>query len=245
MFEPIDLALVVLGLLLVITGTALLLRRPKRPRPAEYEAVPVLSAVERSFLGRLETAAGAELRILVKVGLPALLVPASGLRSKRQRLLALRLQPHRIDFLLCRAADLTVHSAISLCGEAKTRQELQQLLTVVDIPCLSFPPDDLPSLEELRARLAALNTASAPDSGDWALGTAEWLGLEQEADEWQIVQPRRPPAPAKPADASILCPECGSAMIRRRMARGPHAGGEFWVCPNYPDCRRMIPTLGN
>jgi len=34
-----------------------------------------------------------------------------------------------------------------------------------------------------------------------------------------------------------LCPACGASMIRRTAKRGANAGGQFWGCSNYPDCR--------
>jgi restriction system protein len=34
-----------------------------------------------------------------------------------------------------------------------------------------------------------------------------------------------------------VCPKCGSQMKLREARRGANAGGKFWGCPNYPDCR--------
>ncbi|WP_019594136.1 NERD domain-containing protein [Thioalkalivibrio sp. ALM2T] len=33
------------------------------------------------------------------------------------------------------------------------------------------------------------------------------------------------------------CPECGSAMVKRKARRGSKAGQEFWGCTQYPGCR--------
>src|SRR5205823_13144179 len=33
------------------------------------------------------------------------------------------------------------------------------------------------------------------------------------------------------------CPRCGSEMVIKEARRGANAGGKFWGCPNYPDCR--------
>lgn len=33
------------------------------------------------------------------------------------------------------------------------------------------------------------------------------------------------------------CPDCGGPMEARRARRGPNAGGLFWGCVDYPDCR--------
>jgi restriction system protein len=36
---------------------------------------------------------------------------------------------------------------------------------------------------------------------------------------------------------SPSCPACGASMIRRTAKRGANAGGQFWGCSNFPDCR--------
>lgn len=41
--------------------------------------------------------------------------------------------------------------------------------------------------------------------------------------------------PLTPTDA-VICPSCGSQMVRRIAKRGPNAGNEFWGCLKYPDC---------
>lgn len=33
------------------------------------------------------------------------------------------------------------------------------------------------------------------------------------------------------------CPACGASMVKRTAKRGTNAGGQFWGCSNYPDCR--------
>lgn len=33
------------------------------------------------------------------------------------------------------------------------------------------------------------------------------------------------------------CPRCGKAMMVRTAKRGPNAGGQFWGCSGYPQCR--------
>lgn len=37
--------------------------------------------------------------------------------------------------------------------------------------------------------------------------------------------------------SSVFCPRCGSGMIRRSASRGPNAGGSFWGCSRFPQCR--------
>lgn len=34
-----------------------------------------------------------------------------------------------------------------------------------------------------------------------------------------------------------VCPKCGGALVVRVAKSGPHAGGEFYGCSNYPKCK--------
>lgn len=45
-------------------------------------------------------------------------------------------------------------------------------------------------------------------------------------------------ASAKPPS----CPRCGSTMVLRTARTGPNAGGQFWGCPSYPNCRGILNT---
>ena len=38
-------------------------------------------------------------------------------------------------------------------------------------------------------------------------------------------------------ESSPTCPSCGQAMVKRTARRGKSAGGEFWGCASYPECR--------
>lgn len=49
-----------------------------------------------------------------------------------------------------------------------------------------------------------------------------------------------PQQPNSAKMATPVCPKCGVAMIKRKAAKGPHAGEEFWGCSNFPKCRYTI-----
>lgn len=38
------------------------------------------------------------------------------------------------------------------------------------------------------------------------------------------------------------CPRCGAPMVMRTARRGAQAGGQFWGCSRYPDCRQTLPV---
>lgn len=54
--------------------------------------------------------------------------------------------------------------------------------------------------------------------------------------------PNRPvPIPEVPTPQSPpTCPSCGVPMILRTARKGAHAGSQFYGCPNYPKCRRVV-----
>ncbi len=68
------------------------------------------------------------------------------------------------------------------------------------------------------------------------VGLIEGVELERMIREVQ----RRPierSAPAPVEIAAPMCPRCGSGMVRRTARKGANAGGDFWGCSTFPQCR--------
>ena len=40
--------------------------------------------------------------------------------------------------------------------------------------------------------------------------------------------------------AAPICPNCGSAMVKRKAKQGANAGNMFWGCNSYPKCRGVV-----
>jgi restriction system protein len=40
---------------------------------------------------------------------------------------------------------------------------------------------------------------------------------------------------------AVNCPACGQSMVRRTAKRGANAGGQFWGCARYPECKGTRP----
>lgn len=38
----------------------------------------------------------------------------------------------------------------------------------------------------------------------------------------------------------IICPKCGAPMVRRKAAKGPNVGNEFFGCSGFPKCRGIV-----
>ena len=50
-----------------------------------------------------------------------------------------------------------------------------------------------------------------------------------------------PPERARPVSAPA-CPRCGAAMVNRVARKGPSAGGAFWGCSAFPQCKGTRPA---
>jgi len=62
------------------------------------------------------------------------------------------------------------------------------------------------------------------------------LELVRQAQGQSAPAQETPPVQSAPA-APLVCPKCGSAMVRKMARQGPNAGNEFWGCPAYLKCR--------
>jgi Zn-finger domain associated with topoisomerase type I len=60
--------------------------------------------------------------------------------------------------------------------------------------------------------------------------------LKHQVSESSVTQA----APSADAQLRVLCPKCGAAMIRRKAAKGPNAGRDFYGCSNYPKCKGSV-----
>lgn len=73
----------------------------------------------------------------------------------------------------------------------------------------------------------------------------ELFGMIQQAKAaMKSVAPRasaaaatKQPMAATIGSATLLCPVCQAAMVRRTARKGVHAGSQFWGCSKYPVCK--------
>ncbi len=54
-----------------------------------------------------------------------------------------------------------------------------------------------------------------------------------------IPRPLDPPDERASRIETPSCPRCQAPMVERTAKRGQHAGGEFWGCPKFPNCKGM------
>jgi hypothetical protein len=100
-----------------------------------------------------------------------------------------------------------------------------------------FP--DAPAAPKVRMKLGM---QPEPEAGKTQLSPAAPTALSAASEATS-------PLPASGNDVKIAasekpCPACSDRMVRRKAAKGPHAGKLFWVCVNYPRCRSVILAEG-
>lgn len=131
-----------------------------------YPYVPaksLFSAAERSFLNVLDQAVGAEHRVFGKVRVGDLAQPKSGLsRSARQGAVN-RIGSKHFDFIVCRAADLSVVCAIELNDKSHASKRAQasdavkrNVCKVIGLPLFDVTTKRAYSVSELQERLASV-----------------------------------------------------------------------------------------
>ncbi len=228
--------IVVFAIIFSVTTT-----KTKSPSPVAYKtrtglfpsSVPyrrctgLFSPAERSFLGVLEQAVGAQYRVFGKVRLADVVLPPRGLpRSEWQKAFN-RISSKHLDFVLCKKGDLSVVCAIELNDKSHQQtkrqnrdQFLKQTLDTADVPLVMFPAKSGYAVPEVRSQIAKAVVLQPTESVS-ALPNEDVSAVK---------------------DESKVCPKCSSPMVRRKAAKGAHAGKEFWGCNNYPKCKAILPV---
>ena len=154
----------VVALLLVVGIVALLSRASKVPKGLRVQRTIFFSPTERALLGALDRALGSNYRIFGKVRVAEVLEPHPGLFGRRAR----RLLRGQVDYVVCRASDLSVLCAINLESEhpsgihkqagEKRRARLEAAFHDADLPLLWLPERQSYALRTVHALLAPIIT---------------------------------------------------------------------------------------
>ncbi len=125
-----------------------------------YQPAKVLfSLAERSFLGVLDQAVGADYRVFGKVRVADIAAVKPGLsKSARQGALNRVAQKH-FDFIVCSARDLKIVCAVELNDSSHSSQRAQardellvKICQTINLPLLQIPAKQSYVLQELRAQ---------------------------------------------------------------------------------------------
>jgi len=188
-----------------------------------YHAVDtLLSPAEVSFYHVLRATTGEQATIFAKVRLGDLLYVRAGDRSQNTSYRN-RIDRKHVDFLLCDPKTTTPLAAIELDDASHQRKDraardefVDSVFAAAGLTLVHIPAGRTYSPTKLAATLA--NAGVVLDSFS-------------AATQQTTVKDTQPP----------LCPDCGVPMVARTATRGQHAGKQFYACPNYPKCRRIIP----
>jgi len=131
-------------------------------------AKTLFSPAERSFLGVLDQAVGSEHRVFGKVRVADLAMVKPGLRNAARQGALNRVAAKHVDFVVCRASDLSVICAVELndsSHSSKRAQARDELLTnvceAIGLPLFQVTAKRAYSVQELQAQLASV-IGSAP-----------------------------------------------------------------------------------
>jgi hypothetical protein len=223
-----------------------------RPDDNPYvKTAPLFTAAERSLLGVLEQAVGADFRIFGKVRVADVVsVRTTQSRSVYQTAFN-RIRAKHFDFILCNKDDLSVVVAIELndrSHDKTSRQErdrfLEGVCKSVALPFIQLQARNRYSVVELRERIHGTLVARVDDK----MADLAEAGARQSAGESGA-----PPKSAPRADSTAHkldsvskhteappCPDCSAPMVRREAKRGANAGEWFWGCSTFPKCRGVL-----
>ena len=151
-FPPVAL---VVALLLVV-GVVVSVSRARAPKGLRVQRALFFSPAERAFLGALDGTLGGDYRVFGKVRVSDVLEPQPGPLAARTR----RLLLDRVDYVICRASDLSVLCAINLEAEPrglalqKRRAGLEAAFGAADLPLLWLPERGSYARQSVEALLA-------------------------------------------------------------------------------------------
>lgn len=231
---------VLLAFVVIILFVVAVLKFKGAPSTKDFPYIknkPLFSPAERSFLGVLEQALGADYQIFGKVRVADIIsVQPMADRSAWQRAFN-RISAKHFDFVLCTKNELTVVAAIELDDQSHQRPSRQKrdsfllrVCQVANLPLLQFPVQRTYSIMEIRNQvLAVLGSQQKPDSSLLSPPSP----LKAPKIETQTLRPD-----SKTQGPS--CPKCSAPMVLRVAKTGAHAGQKFWGCSTFPKCRAFI-----
>ena len=162
----------VLLVVVAVIAFALLaaLRNTKRQAGSVgYPYVPattLFSTAERSFLGVLDSAVGAEYRVFGKVRVADIAAIKPGLGASARQAALNRIAFKHFDYVVCRADDLAVVCAVELNDKSHAGQRararddlLQRVCQAIGLPLLVIPAKQAYELQHVRSQV---HSAIAP-----------------------------------------------------------------------------------
>lgn len=175
-----------------------------------------LSRAEASFYHVLRQAAGDRFAIFAKVRLADIFFVN---QQKGRQSWTNQITGKHVDFLLCDPLTLQPVAGLELDDASHDRpdrkaQDAHQIFEAAGLPLIHVPARRTYTLEDIRESLQLVAKMAASQVAVTAAAPA-----------------RRGGAPD--------CPRCRVPLVAR--SAGKRSGGQFWGCPNYPNCRHTSP----
>ena len=138
-----------------------------------YErAKSLFSPAERSFLGTLDLAVGADYRVFGKVRVADIAAVKPGLGPSARTGALNRIASKHFDFIVCRAGDLSVVCAVELNDRSHASRRaqardalLEDVCRVIGLPLLTIPAKATYSLDQVRAAFESVLTTTHAGAG--------------------------------------------------------------------------------
>ncbi len=143
--------------LLLVVGVVALVSRVKTLKELRVQKTLFFSPTERAFLGALDKAVGGNYRVFGKVRVADILEPHPGPFGSGAR----RLLRGRVDYVVCRANDLSVLCAINLesqrhvtAAHRRRRARVEAVFEAAELPLFWLPERQSYALQTVQALLA-------------------------------------------------------------------------------------------
>ncbi len=187
-----------------------------------------LSPAEASFYHVIASVVGERAIICPKVNLADIFFVV---RPNENLAYRSRIAQKHLDFLLCNPKSMQPIVGIELDDSSHTRKNRQardefvdQVFCAAGLPLMRIAVQHSYNINELATQLAQYLDDITPSREDVL-----------RAQSTQTITDSNAPA------ETTLCPKCGVPMVIRTAKRGQHKGSQFYACPNYPQCRIVLP----
>lgn len=242
------------GLLFIFVLTAFYLKW-KKPA-AHNDSFPYIklgvlfSAAERSFLGVLQQAVGAEYAVFGKVRIADVVNVKPSLNRSVWRKAFNRINAKHFDYVICSITDYSVVAVVELDDKSHNQRErkerdkfIVELCRVVSLPFLQVPAQRAYSINAVKEEFLCAIGRGLQDSQVKYNGTTGPIGsninapitVGQVTDQASTINVSQ----TSKIEPQRFCPKCSALMVSREVKTGSKAGKKFWGCSTFPKCRAV------
>jgi len=187
-----------------------------------------LSPAEMSFYHVITSVAGSRATICPKVNLADIFFIV---RPNENLAYRARIAQKHLDFLLCDPKSMRPIVGIELDDSSHARsgrqardEFLDNVFDAAGLPLIHIAVQNSYNVNELATQFAQHLGNITPVSP----GSLPTQSIQAEAKNTTV-------------SSNPLCPKCGVSMVIRTARQGQNRGKQFYGCPNYPQCRQIIP----